>query len=1518
MQKKILLFLAYFLLSNFSYAQTVFTESFDSGTTPVGWNNTSNNGGPWEFSTNAGFDVSATLDHTGNGGNYAWVDFSGSDDSVMLVTPTIDVSSLTTPYVSFYHESHYTGTLNPFNLLHVDAWNGSTWVNVASLQGNTSFGWDLYGFNVTNFTFGGGDSLKVRFHAESGGASADYNNDLLIDDVAVMQMPSCVHPFSSSLTANNITGTTADLGWTENGSATSWQIEYGTQGFTQGTGTTVLAGTNPYNLTGLNPTTDYSFYVRSICGVGDSSAWAGPFDFSTICPIAFTPTYSQDFTSYLNPCWSEAEGRLTPSSTLTGTSSAWTSDGFANNGSSGAAKINLYGTTRDEWIISPSIDLGTAATSYQLEFNIALTDWNSTSATVLGSDDTIAVVISTDNGATWENTNILQEWVAGSEPSHTGDHIVINLAAYTGVVKFGFYTVSTVSNEDNDVFIDNFLVTNLASCAAPNALAANNITATTADLAWTENGSATSWQIEYGTQGFTQGTGTPVVTGTNPHNLTSLTANTDYSFYVRAICGAGDSSSWIGPFNFTTLISCPAPSALAANIPSHTTANLAWTENGSATSWHVEYGAQGFAQGTGTAVVTGTNPHNITGLTANTDYSFYVRAICGAGDSSTWVGPFNFTTPCTPFSPTYLEDFTSYLDPCWSEAEGRLTPSSTLTGTSSAWTSDGFANNGSTGAAKINLYGTARDEWIISPSIDLGTAATSYQLEFDIALTDWNNSSATVLGSDDTIAVVISTDNGVTWENANILQEWVAGSEPSHTGDHIVIDLSAYTGIVKFGFYTVSTVSNEDNDVFIDNFLVTNLASCAAPSALAANNITAATADLAWTENGSATSWQIEYGAQGFVQGTGTAVVTGTNPYNATSLTGNTDYSFYVRAICGAGDSSSWAGPFNFSTPCGIYTPTYLEEFTTYVPACWSEAEGILTNSTTLTGTSSAWTSDGFANNGSTGSAKINLYGTSRDEWLISPSIDLGNGTTTYQVEFDIALTDWNNSSATVLGVDDTIAVVVSTDNGATWEKANVLQEWVAGSEPTNTGDRVVINLAAYTGVVKFGFYAVSTVSNEDNDVFIDSFLVQPAPIPTDDVAPIALLNTDSVYCNASVIAGSVVVANIRANTVYNVPYNVVVNGVVVETSTIDSLIGNQLDTIALDTILATTTGATVIQVITTFTGDNNASNDTLSVDSIWTSYTSLSATLTNPIGCTGSANGQIETTGLGGFAPYTYQWNATANNQTTSIATGLGAGTYMVTVTDSIGCSALGTLALVDPPVMSLTTVGTDLNCNDNNSGSGMVTVTGGVPSYSYLWSNGQTNNSLVNAAAGTHTVTVTDAFGCEMIDSVVLTEPTAITATIDDHTDGTATVSASGGAAGYTYQWSPNTGNQTGATVTGLVAGDAYYVVVTDANGCTEVVSFQAVVLNVNTLNGVANMSMFPNPTHDNVFVKMDLMEQATVNIQVVNTIGQIVLQETFDNILNQTVELNTAKLPSGVYMVQFNIGEKSTTQKLIISKS
>ncbi|MFW6302652.1 MAG: fibronectin type III domain-containing protein [Bacteroidales bacterium] len=388
-----------------------------------------------------------------------------------------------------------------------------------------------------------------------------------------------------------------------------------------------------------------------------------------------------------------------------------------------------------------------------------------------------------------------------------------------------------------------------------------------------------------------------------------------------------------------SVISCAMPSGLSATDITDSQAELSWTDNAGASQWDIEYGASGFTQGDGTTVSGITdNPYTLSGLSANTDYDFYVRADCGGGDYSNWVGPYSFTTDCGVIIPPWLEDFSTYIPDCWSETTGTLAAPSTLTGTSSAWGEDGFANDGTTGAARVNIYSTGKDEWLISPSIDLGTGTTDYQLEFDLALTDYANAAPPDLdGTDDKFAVVISTDNGATWTSANTLQLWDnAGSsfvynDISYTGEHVIIDLTGYTGTVKFGFYGESTVSNADNDLFVDNVEVIEIPSCPQPVSLNATNILPDEVDLGWTEFGSATQWDIEYGAAGFTQGDGTTVSGITdNPYTLSGLSATTDYDFYVRADCG-GETSIWSGPYTFTTadPYMSYTSSTVTQTNT-------------------------------------------------------------------------------------------------------------------------------------------------------------------------------------------------------------------------------------------------------------------------------------------------------------------------------------------------------------------------------------------------------------------------------------------------------------------------------------------------------------------------------------------------------------------------------------------------------------
>jgi hypothetical protein len=241
----------------------------------------------------------------------------------------------------------------------------------------------------------------------------------------------------------------------------------------------------------------------------------------------------------------------------------------------------------------------------------------------------------------------------------------------------------------------------------------------------------------------------------------------------------------------------------------------------------------------------------------------------------------------------------------------------------------------------MNIWSTTKDEWLISPILDLGTGPTSYQVEFDAGLTDFNGSGTDLMGADDSLAVVISLDSGDTWSSANILKLYTAGNPPSNSGESVVIDLSAYSGKVKIGFYAASTVSNTDYNVYIDNFAFNPLATCPKPTALAVAELTTTSADFYWMENGTATSWQVEFGVSGYTAGTAPKTVYSMDSITLSGLSSNTVYDAYVRAICSSSDSSAWVGPISFTTLCAPYTAPYFDDFesaaTSSTPACWTE-----------------------------------------------------------------------------------------------------------------------------------------------------------------------------------------------------------------------------------------------------------------------------------------------------------------------------------------------------------------------------------------------------------------------------------------------------------------------------------------------------------------------------------------------------------------------------------------------------
>ncbi|MFN9109405.1 MAG: hypothetical protein ACK5XN_04960, partial [Bacteroidota bacterium] len=178
---------------------------------------------------------------------------------------------------------------------------------------------------------------------------------------------------------------------------------------------------------------------------------------------------------------------------------------------------------------------------------------------------------------------------------------------------------------------------------------------------------------------------------------------------------------------------------------------------------------------------------------------------------------------------------------------------------------------------------------------------------------------------------------------------------------------------------------------------------------------------------------------------------------------------------------------------------------------------------------------------------------------------------------------------------------------------------------------------------------------------------------------------------------------------------------------------------------------------------------------------------------------------------------------QSTSIATGLSAGTYTVTVTDANGCTATASTTLTSPTALAAVIYKTDVLCYGGSNGTVTVSESGGVPGYTYAWNTTPVQNTmLATVSAGTYTVTVTDANGCTATASATPASPPALAATVASQTNiscygganGSVTVLASGGVSGYTYSWN-TTPVQSTSSATGLSAG-TYTVTVTDANMC------------------------------------------------------------------------------------------------------
>lgn len=546
---------------------------------------------------------------------------------------------------------------------------------------------------------------------------------------------------------------------------------------------------------------------------------------------------------------------------------------------------------------------------------------------------------------------------------------------------------------------------------------------------------------------------------------------------VLSLVAGASTTAYIDDVKWEFNSQCAEPNTLTATSISNIDAVLGWVNGGTASEFEIQYGASNFVLGTGT-IVSGimNNSYTLGSLSASTTYSYYVRAVCSTIDISSWAGPFTFTTQCDEVTDffenfdSYTTNFSSTMPVCWSRG-GTSTSTYITTGSAAPMSASNRLYMFASGTTPTEGYA------ILPPVSNL--AAGTHRLKFKAYATS----------VDRIVQIGYLTDVADVTTFVQLEEVLLPSANLASTQEIIVIPAGIPTGVKNLAILNPG-YPGSSTTAYIDDVAWEPIPDCANPTLVNATAVTSNSVIIGWTGNASDVTWEIEYGAPGFTLGTGTIVPAATNPFTLTALTPETAYQFYVRAVCAASTStSSLSG--SFTTACAAIIPDYTQDFATFVPNCWNRA-GAGDITTGPTGTASgSWFGDGFGNNGFSGAVSTNVYLADGVSWLISPIFDLTSGG--YRVRYDVAATDYGSTTApAVLGADDKVQFVMSSDGGATWTSMEVYD---TTNIPSVASTTKIYNLPTTSANVIFAFLAEEGPgASTDWEFFIDNFVVETPP----------------------------------------------------------------------------------------------------------------------------------------------------------------------------------------------------------------------------------------------------------------------------------------------------------------------------------------------------------------------------------------------------------------------------------------
>ncbi len=467
-------------------------------------------------------------------------------------------------------------------------------------------------FNAADWTFSGINVL------DGATTNATATPSFPIGTYTHAQQTTCELP--TSVTSADVEATTATISWTAPTTAPANGYEY-VCSETNATPTVDGTTTNEtsVSLTGLTAGTTYYVFVRSVCATDNKSDWTAVYEFTTTSnnnSVISDYPYVEDFEIAPLTGWtlyqSEADDPgfvQTSSLKHSGTSSFYHSD------------VNVA-VASDSWLVSPAFACtGEDLSLWYLQkytgsyYNYSGV-WISTASNDPITNPGDFVELQEFNADFGYSDNVWSEYTK-------------NLSDYSGQTIY--IAIKYTGDYEHRLYIDDFKISTPPTCPKPTALTAETVAATEAVLSWTAGETETAWKVIYGEAGFDPASaGTTVDVTENPFTLTGLSGETAYDVYVKADCG-GDLSEVSNVVSFTTLPTCPKPTALTVTNITATGADLSWTAGGTETDWKVIYGAKDFdpAGTEGTVVDVTVNPtFTFTGLTAVTEYDVYVKADC--------------------------------------------------------------------------------------------------------------------------------------------------------------------------------------------------------------------------------------------------------------------------------------------------------------------------------------------------------------------------------------------------------------------------------------------------------------------------------------------------------------------------------------------------------------------------------------------------------------------------------------------------------------------------------------------------------------------------------------------------------------------------------------------------------------------------------------------------------------------------------------------------------------------------